>query len=74
MIRTKEIKKPLEPPVGYLKDVITPWGSIERCRIVEMIALDNSKELYAYVQEPKTNHMVRWSTFKTTKECFLVDS
>lgn len=68
MLNKKEIPKPLDAPLGYTRTVITPWGELEECRIVEMVGLDSSTEYYASVNKPKTNFNVRWSVFKTSRE------
>ncbi len=64
MVLKKEIPPALDAPLGYVKTVITPWGTLEECRIVETIGLDGSVEYYASVNKPKTNFNVRWSVFR----------
>jgi hypothetical protein len=54
----------LEPSYGYYKEVVTPWGAIERCYLVTVPSLAGGKEIYASVFKPSTNPGVRWSVFK----------
>lgn len=54
----------LEPSYGYYKQVVTPWGELERCYIVTVPSLAGGKEKYASVFKPVTNPGVRWSVFQ----------
>jgi hypothetical protein len=54
----------LEPSYGYYKEVVTPWGAMERCYIVTVPSLAGGKETFASVFKPVTNPGVRWSVFQ----------
>lgn len=54
----------LEPSYGYYKNVVTPWGELERCYVVTVPSLAGGKEKYASVYKPVTNPGVRWSVFQ----------
>lgn len=54
----------LEPSYGYYKEVMTPWGAMERCYIVTVPSLFGGKETFASVYKPATNPGVRWSVFQ----------
>jgi hypothetical protein len=60
----KQLLQPQEPPKGYYKDVVTPWGAVERCNVIKMPALAGGTEEYAMISKPQTNPGVRFSVFK----------
>jgi hypothetical protein len=57
-------KDGLEPSYGYYKNVLTPWGAIEKCYVVTLPSLAGGKESYASVYKPESNPGVRFSVFK----------
>lgn len=63
-MNTNNVKQPLDAPVGYFKNVMTPWGVVERCNVVAMPSLSGEKVEYASVYKPVTNPGVRWSVFE----------
>jgi len=54
----------LEPCYGYYKNVVTPWGAIEKCYVVTLPSLGGGKESYASVYKPESNPGVRFSVFQ----------
>ena len=57
-------KQPIDAPAGYFKNVMTPWGRVERCNVVKMPSLLGGFVEYASVYKPASNPGVRWSVFE----------
>jgi len=55
---------PENAPIGYFRNVMTPWGCVERCSVVKMPSLLGGFVEYASVYKPASNPGVRWSVFE----------
>jgi hypothetical protein len=59
-----QIKNSQEPPYGTVRNVLTPWGAVEKCNIIAMRTFSPQKEYYAFVDKPVSNPGVSASCFK----------
>lgn len=57
-----------DAPLGVERDVMAPWGTMERARIISSREVDGSRSKYAFVYRPKGNYCVRASVFRLNGE------